>query len=254
MDALLKWVGNPAGKDRHEWSEVPCILGLWKESDGFSPRLLKKHYLSPYWRMFSEGNAADVMVHTKSGQASNLFFLSAFRLAEPTQSSRKGAQKTVVSDQESHWKAERKVGVPWRARCGEGWPPEHSLSRKSYCASPSAFLSQEVERGPCNLSSRSWRLGKAWLFPIQVEGPGSGGPNPGSLRKLGFSTSIYHVFALDAKASAPSASLTYPSLSLPLMKDWVLAGVAVFRVYFIPPPVYMATSPGGQDFSACFWL
>lgn len=66
--------------------------------------------------MFSEGNIADVMVHTKSGQVSDLFFLSAFHLAEPTQSSRNGVQKTVVSDQEFHWKAERKVGVPWKVR------------------------------------------------------------------------------------------------------------------------------------------
>lgn len=149
---------------------------------------------------------------------------------------------------------EGKLESPGKRGCGEGWPPEHSLSMKSYCASPSTFLSQEVERGPCNLSLRSWRLGKTLLFPVQVEGPGSSGPIPGSLWKLWFSASNYHMFALDAKASAPSASITYPSLSLPLMKDWVLAGVAVFRVYFIPPPVYMVTSPGGQDFSACFWL
>lgn len=99
-------------------------------------------------------------------------------LAEPAQSSRNGAQKTVISDQEFHWKAERKVGVPWKARAGVGWPPEHSLSRKSYCASPSTFLSQEVQRGPCNLSLRSWRPSKTLLFPVQVGGTRQQWPNP----------------------------------------------------------------------------
>lgn len=199
---------------------------------------------------FQKATLADVMVHTKSGQASNLFFLFriSFSRAHSELKARSSEGCSLRPRTVFPWKAERKVGVPWKARglvqaghLGRHYPgnsaglaPLPSCRRKWHetVRSYSAFLLRRLEERP----------GQKLLLPVQEAGArqqslnphphlgaacGSGGFLPPSL-----------MFASLCQSQCPPHSLNpYPK------EGFLLVSVALLILCFIPPCVNKVIPP-----------